>query len=210
MIHPFFPGSVIVYPRHKQCLISDRLTPPNRPLSFSWEWRHPPRGKETSKFDELTAILEKLPPFQNHPDKWTWSAPTTSGVFQVREMSVYLDSIWTSTSAISMFWCKLLSRKINLFLSRTRSFLPCLLQLAIKGISVPSIYCPLCGVAAEDIDHALFRCLLPRRVWEAVGQWWGVGSSPLLDCDELFSETVLNLVPATARPLWVEVLFVAA
>lgn len=131
----------------------------------------------------------------------TWSA-STSEVFQVREISEYLDSIWTSTSAISTFWCKLLPRKTNLFLWRARkSFLPCLLQLAIKGISVPSLACPLCGDATEDInDHALFRYHLPRRV----------GSVPLIDCEDVFSEVVLNLVPTTPRPLWAAVLYVAA
>lgn len=53
---------------NKQWLISDRITPPNQPLSFSWEWQHPPRGREISEFVELTVILENLAPFPNHPD----------------------------------------------------------------------------------------------------------------------------------------------
>lgn len=121
-------------------------------------------------------------------------------------MADYLDTLSSSSSAPPTFWCKLLPRKINLFLWRARrSFLPSLLQLAIKGITVRSISCPLCGDAIEDTDHALFKCLLPRRVWEAIGRWWGVCSISLWDCDE-----VLQLLPPAARPFWAAVLYVAA
>lgn len=115
-----------------------------------------------------------MTPLLDHEDVWCWTA-SSSGVYQVREMASSLDGLWGLNSDISTLWCKLIPKKINLFLWRARrSFLPCRTQLASKGISLPFLSCPLCAGAVEEIDHVLFRCNFVRQVWAAVSRSWGL------------------------------------
>lgn len=89
------------------------------------------------------------------------------------------------------YGANLYKKKINLFMWHARrSFLPCLLQLAMKGISVPTISCPLCVEFTKDVDHALFKCVYARRVWDEKARWWGVDTLCICDCDDLFTEEI--------------------
>lgn len=48
---------------NKNCFIKDKITFSCRSLSLVWEWRHSPRGREISEFEELLLILKDLSPF---------------------------------------------------------------------------------------------------------------------------------------------------
>lgn len=78
-----------------------------KPLSFMWEWRHLPRGREFPEFEELLSLLQQLPPFPARDDTWT-SAGSSSGTIRVWDLAVSLDRAWTYWSSIPTLWCELL------------------------------------------------------------------------------------------------------
>lgn len=156
---------------NKGCMIKDKFLSSNNSQCFAWEWRHWPRGREESELEELLLILRGMNPLTNQEDSWTWLG-SPNGTFQARDVANSLNATLSSNSGIPTVWCKFLLRKINLFFWHARrSFLPCLLELPVKGISVPSLNCPLSAEAPERIDHILFRCTHPN----ASGRLWHVG-----------------------------------
>lgn len=151
---------------------------------------------------------KRVPRLSKHNDSWAWTGSPNSS-FQVSGLADSLDASWSSLSDIPTLWCTLLPKKIDLFIWRARrSFLPCLLQLATRGISVSSLDCPLCVDSTEDTDHARFRCSHTRRVWMAVTRWWGVSPFFLSDYEDFFFWEISFLAPRAARPIWVAVLYV--
>lgn len=195
---------------NKSCYVKDRFSPCSQSFPFVWEWRHWPRGEELFVFSELSDILHNAPQASSQEDCCSWLG-SSSGAYQFCVIANALDKSWSSHSETPTIWCNLLPKKINLFLWRARrSFLSCLLPLAIRGVSIYSLSCPLCAATPEDINHALFHCKFSRQVWTTVAKWWGLVAICICDCDDLFSKEVLYLVPLKAQPVWAAMLYVTS
>ncbi|PWA76687.1 cytochrome P450 [Artemisia annua] len=49
--------------------------------------------------------------------------------------------------------------------------LPTRSQVAAKGINIPSVLCPSCMSAIEDVQHVIFKCDVAVEVWKKVATW---------------------------------------
>lgn len=142
----------------------------------------------------------------------TWHCDyVIDGVFPVRTIACTLDDLVSDHSLIETIRQRLLVQKVNLFLWRARrGFLPCYLQLAMRGLNIPSLLCPLCSVECESTDHALLRCMGAEKVWRIVAKWCGVQGLFLWEILDLDSPEVAALAPRSARAVWEAILVALA
>ncbi|GKA05709.1 RNA-directed DNA polymerase, eukaryota [Tanacetum coccineum] len=52
--------------------------------------------------------------------------------------------------------------------------LPTRLNLSLRGIDIPSIICPNCGLAGESCSHLFYSCNLARTLWRKIARWWEI------------------------------------
>ncbi|GJT54343.1 RNA-directed DNA polymerase, eukaryota [Tanacetum coccineum] len=48
------------------------------------------------------------------------------------------------------------------------------LNLSLRGIDIPSIICPNCGLAGESCSHLFYSCNLARTLWRKIARWWEI------------------------------------
>lgn len=92
-----------------------------------------------------------------------------NGVFSVKDVAAKLDMNWASPSLIPTIRVKHIPQKVNIFLWRAhRDLLPCFLNLALRGVNVSFIFCPLCLADTKSSKCALLRCPKAFMVWDSV------------------------------------------
>ncbi|PWA54903.1 RNA-directed DNA polymerase, eukaryota, Reverse transcriptase zinc-binding domain protein [Artemisia annua] len=75
--------------------------------------------------------------------------------------------------------------KINIFAWRVSlDRLPSRLNLSIRGLDIPSIFCPLCSIDVESTSHLLFACHLARHLMIKVARWWELEYQDFLSYDD--------------------------
>lgn len=110
------------------------------------------------------------------------------GVFSTRSIYHDIDAKWADSYGPPTIWPTLIPSKVNIFIWRAqRFFLLCYLHLAMRGVPLESVACPVCSAHFEDVDHAIFRCLVATPVWDAVASWCGVSNLFLWEVSDLFS-----------------------
>lgn len=57
--------------------------------------------------------------------------------------------------------------------------LPTSINLLRRGVSLPSVTCPLCAEEDEDLEHLFFRCKTSLSIGYTFLQWLGICLTPL-------------------------------
>ena len=71
-------------------------------------------------------------------------------------------------------WCKILPRKVNIFMWRFfLDKLPHRYNLSSRGLNIQSIVCPICNDHVEHLDHVFFSCDVASNVWRLIHIWSG-------------------------------------
>lgn len=123
----------------KECTVQDRV-------AFHWNWRQNPRGRETSELHSILRLLSTVALDHQRSDPWS-SSFAENGIFSVKEVAAQLDSTWAFPSNTLTIRIRYLPQKVNIFLWRARrNLLPTYMNLALRGINVDSIICPLCSI----------------------------------------------------------------
>ncbi|GKE47576.1 RNA-directed DNA polymerase, eukaryota [Tanacetum coccineum] len=103
---------------------------------------------------------------------WTWRLDS-SGVFSVKLAREFINDSFLSKADVPTRWVKSIPIKINIFPWRVSlDKLPTRLNLSLRGLDIPSIFCPLCSIAVESTSHLLFSCQLARQLMLKVVRWW--------------------------------------
>ncbi|VFQ84782.1 unnamed protein product [Cuscuta campestris] len=115
--------------------------------------------------------ISRVPLQLDSEDKWYW-AGETHVEYSVKEAYRRLVGETTSTLGFSQWgqiWKIPIAPKIRICLWRTiRNILPVKVALITKGMEI-EIECPVCGGAAETIDHIFLQCPLAIEVWNLLG-----------------------------------------
>ena len=150
----------LVFPRlvvpdvDPKCMVADRWVDG----AWRWQWQRPVLGGRT--LASLQDLMQLLGDFRltESSDGWRWDI-TSDGVFSVAETRRWIDAQVLPQGDISTRWCKVVPRKVNIFIWKLRlNILPTRFMLSGRGLDIPSIMCPLCGIEAETIDHVFWRC----------------------------------------------------
>ncbi|GJR73678.1 RNA-directed DNA polymerase, eukaryota, reverse transcriptase zinc-binding domain protein [Tanacetum coccineum] len=79
-------------------------------------------------------------------------------------------------------WCKILPIKINTFVWRMLlDRLPTRINLTNRGLDIPSVLCPNCGVEAETRNHLFFNCSMALDLFRLLGRWWNIQIPSFVD-----------------------------
>ena len=124
-------------------------------------------------------------------DTWRWDLGH-DGLFSVKEARVIIDRKSLMAVDVHVRWCKLIPKKVNVFLWRlVHDRLLTRWLLGIRGIPLDHIMCPVCDGAPEQIHHlfADVRWLwLCRRRWVDAAKfrflrlWWSMTFGHGLTC----------------------------
>ncbi|GJT20177.1 RNA-directed DNA polymerase, eukaryota [Tanacetum coccineum] len=82
-------------------------------------------------------------------------------------------------------WCKIIPRKVNIFMWRLLlDRLPHRLNLSSRGLDIDSILCPVCSEHVESNSHAFFSCSAASNIWRLVRGWCDLKIPTLSSCGE--------------------------
>ena len=109
-------------------------------------------------------------------------------MFTVKEARVIIDLNSLTEVDVQVRWCKLLPKKVNVFLWRVvHDRLPTRWSLEICGITLDHIMCPVCDGAPEQIHHLFCRCPVAVALWEAMARWCQIQIPTFLGVDEIWN-----------------------
>nr|GEY88525.1 RNA-directed DNA polymerase, eukaryota [Tanacetum cinerariifolium] len=167
---------------NKVCTVADKL---QGSVALSLQ-RTVRGGVEAHQLDLLQNLIGPTI-LTNLEDRWVWDL-NGEGVFHVKDLRNLLDESFLPKDTTATRWVKSIPIKINViawkvYLDR----LPTRLNLIRRGVQVPSLSCPVCNAAYEDMSHLLSSCDLANDVVRLVCRWWNLTWSPLGSYSEWLS-----------------------
>ncbi|GJV40575.1 RNA-directed DNA polymerase, eukaryota, reverse transcriptase zinc-binding domain protein [Tanacetum coccineum] len=139
-----------------------------------------PRGGVEHQFQmgELTTLLNDVV-LGDMDDRWRWTLDG-SGDFSVASVRRALDDIRLPCVSTQTRWIKEVPIKVKILAWKVRlDCLPSRLNLSHRGLPIPSILCPMCGIAVESTSHIFFGCSVSSDIFRKICSWWNVGYSDL-------------------------------
>ncbi|GJW76566.1 RNA-directed DNA polymerase, eukaryota, reverse transcriptase zinc-binding domain protein [Tanacetum coccineum] len=96
----------------------------------------------------------------NMSDRWSWSLDASSK-FMVKSTRILIDDKILPKVEVPTRWIKVIPNKVNVHAWRVCfDKLPSRLNLSLRGVDIPSIFCPLCNSVVESTSHVFFSCPL--------------------------------------------------
>ncbi|KAL4584401.1 hypothetical protein LXL04_009002 [Taraxacum kok-saghyz] len=93
-------------------------------------------------------------------------------MFSVRSMRNLWEASYLKDLPYKHWWNNWIPLKINFFGWRAvLNRLPTKLELAKRGVPIPSAYCRFCGQMEEDDSHLFLQCTWIKEVWERWSTW---------------------------------------
>ncbi|GJZ23911.1 RNA-directed DNA polymerase, eukaryota, reverse transcriptase zinc-binding domain protein [Tanacetum coccineum] len=151
---------------------------------WAWDWRRPVNGGRA--FADLNNLLIDIGLLNVEVDRdCVVSSLSTDGSYSVSFIRKYIDNCMIANSLPSTRWCKIIPRKVNIFMWRLLlDRLPHRLNLSSCGLDIDSILCPVCSEHVESNSHAFFSCSAASNIWRLVRGWCDLKIPTLSSCDE--------------------------
>ncbi|GKD76682.1 RNA-directed DNA polymerase, eukaryota [Tanacetum coccineum] len=135
-------------------------------------------GAEAHHLDQLQELTSSMV-LADSMDRWYWDL-NGNGIFCVKDVRKLLDDSFLPKDVNATRWIKSIPTKINVFAWKVYlDRLLTRLNLIRRGIQIPSLSCPICNSAHEDLSHLLFGCSMATDVVWLVCRWWDLGWIPL-------------------------------
>ena len=113
-------------------------------------------------------------------DKWVWGLEG-SGKFSVASLRRKIDDIHLPNVGTKTRWTKSVPIKVNVLAWKVMvDALPTRWNMSRRGINIPSMLCPICGMGVESSSHLFFRCEVSRQIGQSLAKWWDI---PVQDVD---------------------------
>lgn len=128
---------------NKSCYVSDRW----ENGVWKWNWRHEcMRGMQEIQFLEMENLLHQMH-IQDRNDYVKWNMGDINE-FMVKDVRKWIDDSNLPDDTCYTEWISCVPRKVNIFVWRLgKNRLPTREKINEKGIDIPSLLCPTCGVA---------------------------------------------------------------
>ncbi|PWA37324.1 reverse transcriptase domain, Reverse transcriptase zinc-binding domain protein [Artemisia annua] len=139
-------------------------------IQVGYEWPMREGSRTSHHLHELLEMLTNVQ-FVDKDDSWVWKLSKDGG-YSVKCARQIIDNSLLATGQQVTRWCRIVPAKVNIMCWRAiQNRLPTRSQLAVKGIDIPSVLCPSCLVAIEDVQHVFFKCDVAVEVWKKVASW---------------------------------------
>ncbi|GJS19939.1 RNA-directed DNA polymerase, eukaryota, reverse transcriptase zinc-binding domain protein [Tanacetum coccineum] len=166
--------------KNQNCLVRDRIVNG----LWAWDWRRPVNGGRA--LADLNNLLMDIGSLNVEVDRdCVVSSLSTDGSYSVSFIRKHIDNCMIANSLPSTRWCKIIPRKVNIFMWRLLlDRLPHRLNLSSRGLDIDSILCPVCSEHVESNSHAFFSCSAASNIWRLVRGWCELKIPTLSSCDE--------------------------
>ncbi|GJW79510.1 RNA-directed DNA polymerase, eukaryota [Tanacetum coccineum] len=140
--------------------------------SLSHSFRRMPRGGvEQDHYDLLCSKAADLV-LPNMSNRWCWSLEG-SQEFSVKSTRTLIDNVILPKAEVPTRWLKVVPINVNVHAWRVcLDKLPTRVNLSLRRIDIPSIFCPLCNSAMESTSYIFFVCPLAHQIWRNFLIWW--------------------------------------
>nr|GEV12590.1 RNA-directed DNA polymerase, eukaryota [Tanacetum cinerariifolium] len=180
---------------NKVCTVADKLQG-----SVALSLRRTVRGGVEAHQLDLLQNLIRPTILTNLEDKWVWNL-NGKGVFRVKDDRNLLDESFLPKDSTATRWVKSIPIKIDVFAWKVYlDRLLTRLNLIRRGVHVPSLSCPVCNAAYEDMSHLLLSCDLANDVVQLVCRWWNLTWLPRGSYSEWISW--FNSIRLCSRVKW--------
>ncbi|GKA50964.1 putative RNA-directed DNA polymerase, eukaryota, reverse transcriptase zinc-binding domain protein [Tanacetum coccineum] len=151
---------------------------------WAWDWRRPVNGRRA--LADLNNLLMDIGSLNVEVDRdCVVSTLSTDGSYSVSFIRKHIDNCMIANSFPSTRWCKIIPRKVNIFMWRLLlDRLPHRLNLSSRGLDIDSILCPVCSKHVESNSHAFFSCSTASNIWRLVRGWCDLKIPMLSSYDE--------------------------
>nr|GEX63822.1 RNA-directed DNA polymerase, eukaryota [Tanacetum cinerariifolium] len=123
--------------------------------------------REVETVKGLMELLEGVM-LGTYRDRWYWSLDG-SGEFSVSSIKKVLDDNRLPYVSSQTRWSKEMPIKVNVTAWKVRlDCLPTRLNISRRGLDIPSILCPICGIAAESTAHVFFQCGMAKDLFRKI------------------------------------------
>ncbi|GJU86058.1 RNA-directed DNA polymerase, eukaryota, reverse transcriptase zinc-binding domain protein [Tanacetum coccineum] len=166
---------------HKDCKVADRWKFANGHWGGNWSWRLPPRWRAIDDLSKLEGLISSLVLESDGEDKWVWKGDAL-GSLKVKSQSYSIQNLLLANDIIDnhCLWISWIPKKINICVWRAYlDRLPTRTNLSNRGVLLPSLSCPLCSNALEEIDHCIISCPHAIHIWRKVWSWWNLNTSTI-------------------------------
>ncbi|GJS36768.1 RNA-directed DNA polymerase, eukaryota, reverse transcriptase zinc-binding domain protein [Tanacetum coccineum] len=166
--------------KNQNCLVRDIIVNG----LWAWDWRRPVNGGRA--LAELNNLLMDIGSLNVEVDRdCVVSSLSTDGSYSVSFIRKHIDNCMIANSLPSTRWCKIIPRKVNIFMWRLLlDSLPRRLNLSSRGLDIDSILCPVCFEHVESNSYAFFSCSAASNIWRLVHGWCKLKIPTLSSCDE--------------------------
>ncbi|GJW46664.1 RNA-directed DNA polymerase, eukaryota [Tanacetum coccineum] len=132
-----------------------------------------PWGVEEEQLHHLVKLVGSISLSPSN-DRWAWLLGS-SGEFSVHSARTFIGDILLPFVGDVTRWVKVVPIKVNILAWKVcLDKLPTRLNLSLRGIDIPSIICPNCGLAGESCSHLFYSCNLARTLWRKIARWWEI------------------------------------
>ncbi|GKB49946.1 RNA-directed DNA polymerase, eukaryota [Tanacetum coccineum] len=190
----------------KGITVADKLIDASFVASFR---RNPRGGVEEEQLHHLVELVGSISLSPSN-DRWAWLLGS-SGEFSVHSARTFIDDILLPFVGDFTRWVKVVPIKVNILAWKVcLDKLPTRLNLSLRGIDIPSIICPNCGLAGESCSHLFYSCNLARTLWRKIARWWEI-DIPDFSCYEewiawfkttRFSKTQKEMLEGVFYVMW--------
>ena len=135
------------------------------------QWKRPiVSSRINALWESLQAELQHVTHFEGQ-DEVCWGIGH-DGTFTVAATRHQIDDAILPTLDVSTMWCKILPKKVNIFLWRLNlDRIPHRFNLSRRGLKIQSISCPLCSNGMESNNHIFYTCDVALHIWRLVRIW---------------------------------------
>ncbi|GJV12654.1 RNA-directed DNA polymerase, eukaryota, reverse transcriptase zinc-binding domain protein [Tanacetum coccineum] len=125
--------------KNKNFLVRDRIVNG----LWAWDWHHPVNGGRA--LVDLNNLLIDIGSLNVEVDRdCVISSLSIDGSYLVSFIRKHIDNCMIANSLLSTRWCKIIPRKVNIFMWRLLlDRLPHRLNISSRGLDIDSILCPL-------------------------------------------------------------------
>ncbi|GJV63851.1 RNA-directed DNA polymerase, eukaryota, reverse transcriptase zinc-binding domain protein [Tanacetum coccineum] len=165
---------------NKHCRVNERWTMLNGVWGGNWEWCSSPRGRTLDEVSELSRLIGNLVLTSEQQDGWRWKL-NPNGKFTVNNLSKLIDIAILGSNVMSykVDWNRFVPKKVNICIWRAvNDRLPTRANLLLRGLTISSSLCPLCGLEEESIHHIILSCYVVSQFWSKFWKWWHINHPP--------------------------------
>nr|GEX16998.1 reverse transcriptase domain, reverse transcriptase zinc-binding domain protein [Tanacetum cinerariifolium] len=169
--------------KNPNCYIIDRIVNG----SWKWDWNRSIFGGRLQA--DLHKLLVDIGSLNIEVDSdCLVSSLSTDGFFSVSFTRKHIDNCMLSSSLPSTRWCKIIPRKVSIFMWRMfLDRLPHRLNLSSHGLDLDSILCPVCNEVVESNSYLFFSCVAASHIWRLIHGWCDLKVPMLSSCDDWVS-----------------------